>query len=202
VTEPHATQATPRPYRGLLVYAVLATPIAVIVALLASGWLTAWDGALVSMRPPPEDEALWARVLVVEDDGTNRELRWPLRAVKGLDVRLDPAAIPPVRVPPDAIRTRKALGELTFTVSPPGGATRRIATTSPQAAAVAVLAWLVGLFLRNMLVSGNPLDITPRPATLPAPLPPPGVPSRPDAPRGVYQPPPARTRGGRKRRKR
>jgi len=191
---------SPSPIRALLVYALIGTPIAVLVFLAATQFFSAWDGYAVGMLPLRSDDNGVYRVLVVEGDGTEREFRWPKEVAEGLGIPLTTVLAPPPRIPDDSPHTRKSRFSLYYLVEQPDGGHRIIPTTTPQALALAVLVWLIGLFARNMIVSGSPLSWNPRPTTLPAPLPPAGQVAQNRAARSRKGPPPPRLRGKKKHR--
>ena len=127
-------------------------------------------------------------VLIKTDDGSTSEQHWAAAAVDGLALPVDNLALAPRDVS-ERPRTKKARYTLTYSVQPaikidpleeeneapptdaaeapeeapkPEPEWRTYGTTSPQALAIALIAWLVGLGLRNMLTSGSPFDLQPR----------------------------------------
>jgi len=191
---------SPSPIRALLFYAVIGTPIAVLVFLAATQFFAAWDGYAVGMLPLRSEDNDAYRVLVVEEDGTEYQFRWPKEIAEGLGIPLTTVLAPPPRIPEDSPHTRKSRFTLHYLVQAPGGGHRIVPTTSPHALALAALVWVIGLFARNMIVAGSPLAWAPQPTTLPAPLPPAGQVAQNRAARSKKGPPPPRMRGKKKRR--
>ena len=76
-----------------------------------------------------------------------------------------------------------------------------VPTTSPSALALALLLWLMGLLLRNMIVSGSPFSFESRPTRLPEQLPTPGQVKQNKAARSKYGPPPPKRGKGKRRRR-
>ena len=116
-------------------------------------------------------------VLIKNDDGTTLEQNWTAEAVEKLVLPVDNLALAPRDVS-DRPRTKKEAYTLTYRVQPaikidlpdndeeaedgsaeptPEPEWSSYGTTSPQALAIALIAWIVGLGLRNMLTSGSPL---------------------------------------------
>lgn len=206
-------------------YTLIATPLAVLLFLLMSGIHQSWDGHVVSYRPFPEQGSATRQVLIVDDDFGGTEATWPVEAVTGLELQVDPTATPPLRIPDTAATTRKDFGSLWFTVTPPAEpdpeeeagdeassetsaappAERVLPTYSARTLSMAALMWLFGLAVHNMLRSGSPFSWERGDLSLP-PLPgPTGQPATSGAsqsqPRSRKGPPPPKPRrgGGRRR---
>lgn len=189
----------------LVRYVLVATPAAVLVFLLLCDLHRGWSGTVVSRRPLVSETATTQTVLIVDNDGDGVEATWPLTATEGADLVIDPTGTPPLRLPEGAPRTFKPRGALWFTVTLDDGTERTVPTTNPRALSLAVLLWLVGLAVHNMLRSGSPFSWSPGDLDLPAPQPASGQPA-PDpspsaAPRSRKGPPPPKPRrgGGRRR---
>jgi hypothetical protein len=110
--------------------------------------------------------------------------------VTPLKVPIDPQLIAPILVDEQFPTTRKRRFQLFFLVEKPDGTHDAVPTTSPQAVALAGLVFVIGLALRNMYVSGSPIDIVPRAHELPAALEKAGQIAQPKGPRSEYGPPP------------
>jgi hypothetical protein len=165
-----------------------------LVLLVASGFLSAWDGQVVSARPPRGDDPATVRVLIVGEHG-RREADWPADVVRELDLPVDPLAIGPRTA--TGPRTVKRRFSLSYTVE---GVAGEVGTTSPMAVGIAVLAALVVVAGRNMVVGGAPWTLVPRPRDPLGPLPPSGRPVAPKTSRPRAGPPPPRPAVGRGRR--
>jgi hypothetical protein len=101
-------------------------------------------------------------------------------------------------------RTSKAPWSLWFTITPAEGDARAVPTYSARTISVAVLLWVLGLAIHNMLRSGSPFSWEPGELSLPETQTPAGQPAptpgsqRPRSRKGP--PPPKRRRGGGRRR--
>jgi hypothetical protein len=186
----------------LLRYVVVATPLAVLLALALSGFFTAWDGRAIQARPAAAPEAPTRAVLVLADDGSYTEHAWPADLVQRLDLRSDVTGVPPNKPPEDAPRTLKSRFQVFFTVVPDGGASEAVPTLTARALSGAVLAWVLGLALFNMGRSGSPFSWERVERVLPTPEPAAGVVPPPPAAAARPQkgpPPPKRRKGARRR---
>lgn len=196
--------------RSFLVFLAAWIPLTGLLFLLVSGFLSSWTGQVVSVRAATsgETEQTTFQVLVVEDDQSSFESTWPADAVLGLDLRIDRLALPPSPLPEGLARTEKQRFTLSFTVTPEGGVAREISTATPQTFALAILALVGGILLRNMVVAGNPLSLDPKGVELVKAQAPPGRSTRPPAEGGEPSrrsrakkgPPPPRPRRGSGRR--
>ncbi len=171
-----------------------------VLFLFLSSFFASWRGRAVSVRRLDPERAM-VQVLVVEDDGARFETFWPREAVEGLDLPVDPLALPPSPLPEGLPRTRKKRFSLTFSVEPAGAAPRLVPTTSPGSLGLALLVFFLGIGVRNMVVAGTPFAIArpeapPRTHTAAPPVPP-----RRGRARGRKGPPPGRRRRGRGRRR-
>ncbi len=187
----------------LLRYVLVATPLAILAFLLLSDVHRAWDGHVVSIRPVPEGGSVTRTVLIVDDDRHGTEAVWPTEFVEGLPVQVDPTATPPLTIPDDAARTQKPRWSLWFTVQPNGGSARAIPTYSARTLSVALLLWMVGLAIHNMLRSGSPFSWVRGDLSLPASQPTTGQAPAPSATKARSRkgpPPPRRRRGAGRRR--
>lgn len=187
----------------LLRYALVGTPLALLVFLGLSDFATRWDGHVVSQRPAGAEDPAVLTVLVVDAEGEGTEVDWPAAVVRPLDLAIDPTGTPPNKIPETAATTSKDRFTFQFTVTPAEGEARVVPTTSARAVSLAVLAWVMGLALFNLMRSGSPWSWEARRLELPPPQP--GstqVPAAPTGPRIPQHgpPPPKRRRGGGRRR--
>lgn len=171
--------------------------VCVVVFLGASDFFSAWSGQAVSVRPSASPAPEVYEVLIAGRQGA-QERTWPAEVVNGLALPFDALAVPPVPIPADRPHTSKMRFTLHFLVEGEDGFDQ-VATTSPRALAVAVVLFLLGVGVRNMMVSGSPLSIEPRGVLLPKAQAAPGAPA--SATRGPPRkaPPPARRRRGPRR---
>lgn len=188
----------PSPLRGLLSWAALGIPTAVLVFLLAARFFVAWDGWVVGKRAIGSEAPTAWQVLVVDEDGEGRVLQWPTEVVEGLQIPIDPYLAPPPRIADDAPHTRKSRFALYYLVESAEGSHEIHPTTSPAALSMALVALLLTFFGRNMVVSGSPVSMTSRPTRLPDALPPAGQVVRRPGGRGKKGPPPPRGKRGRR----
>ncbi len=150
--------------RALLLYLVAQTAVVALIFLFVSSFFTAWDGAVVSVRQPRTPDPAVYKVLIMNTDGTSLERTWSAAIVTPLALPVDSLALAPSTFPEDAAKTRKARFQMNFLLQIPGaeGADptwTSFPTMSPQALGIALLAWLVGLGLRNMLYAGSPIAL-------------------------------------------
>lgn len=188
----------------LVRYALIVTPVSVLVFLVLSGFFDAWHGRVVSYRPSPSEEPAVLQVLVVAPDRTYSEHAWPADLVRDLTLPPNPSGVPSVKVEPEGPETTKNRFALSFDVSPAEGPTRRQPTTSARALSSAVLLWLLGLALHNMYLSGSPFSWAPRTRELPETSPRTGeIPQAAQRrrTRGRPGPPPPKPRRGQGRRR-
>lgn len=145
--------------RSFLLFATGWIPVSVGLFLLISGFFTAWEGQVVSVRnADPELPKL--QVLVVTDE-TEFERHWPRWALEDLDLRIDPRALPSKPLPEGLPTTVKERFTLSFTLTSEQGV-RTLSTATPQTLGLALFAFVFGLLGRNMLVAGNPFSLEPR----------------------------------------
>ncbi len=147
------------PVRKLLWFLPFNAVISVIFFLLGSQWLDAWEGSVTSRAPNPQGNVQLVGIQLENGEWTTR--RWPADLVKVLDVITESPVAPPLVTPEVAPKTKKSRFTLSFSVDVAGTA-RSVPTTSPGAFAFAILSFLAGIALRNMYVSGSPIDIQPR----------------------------------------
>jgi hypothetical protein len=194
--------------RSLVLFSVVHALLCAVVFLALAGFFDAWDGRAVSVREAKLDQQVF-QVLIVEPvpsgETIRREEQWPAVAIEGLDLPIDRLALPMPDPFLDRPATRKQRFQLGFTVTPSGGGTRWVPTSSPQSLAVAVLVFVLGVGLRNMVVAGSPIAITPRAPAPPGPSTPapPGdaAPEPTRASRSHQGPPPQKHRRGAGRRR-
>ncbi|MEN0065607.1 MAG: hypothetical protein AAGA48_25930 [Myxococcota bacterium] len=187
--------------RSLVAFIAVIVPLCVLVFLAASDFFTAWYGTAVSVFPARTEDPSSYEVLIVEpssEDGFIR--RWPANVVRKLNLPNDEFRIVPNE--PDAVlpETRKERFSLSFVIEPDEGDAITLPTTSPAAFGLTVLAFVLGIFGRNMIVSGSPFSLEPRGVYLPKGQAASGqvAPSRGSRPR--KGPPPQGRRKGRGRR--
>ena len=190
---------------NLLRYVLFATPVSALIFLGISGFFSSWNGHVVSVRPTTSDSPANYTVLIVDYSGDHSEVSWPANIVESLNLPFNPTGIPPTTIDEAAPKTTKLGYTLSFTVqeaqkddganeneSEDAPATQTGATTSPQTLAIALLIWLLGLGIHNMVLSGSPFDLTRRPKKLPQLAPAGQV--APTKRRGRKGPPPQRHR--------
>ncbi len=188
--------------RALLLWIGILVPVSVLVLLMTSGFLAQWDGTAASVRPAATENPTTRTVLIVDGDRYH-EREWPTLLVDQLDLPTNAAGIPPLELGDTLPATRKSRFQLQFHVTPADGSTFSHPTTSPRSAGVALLFFLAGIFIRNMVYSGSPLSIEPRGVTLPKALAPSGsvAPTGRGKPKGGRKgPPPGKRRRGKGRR--
>lgn len=187
--------------RALLVFGTAIVPVCVLVFLVASDFFAGWYGAAVSVRPAATDDPKVFEVLIVEPTGGTFRRAWPADLVREFELPVDAYGIVPDPIDPARPVTRKDRFTLSYTIE--GGedvADTELPTTSPASLGLAVLVFVLGIFGRNMIVSGSPFSLEPRGVYLPKAQAPSGqpVPSRGTRPR--KGPPPGGRRKGRGRR--
>ncbi len=153
---------TPSAVKPLLTYAAIGTPLAVLVFLLFSGFFSAWSGQVVAARAiSPDADPSFLSVVILEADGTYHERTWPKTVVKALKLPQSGLGVPPPIIPDDAPTTEKVQFALSFLLNEDGKPPQVVATTSPAALGLGLLAWIIGLMLRNGYVSGSPFTLHP-----------------------------------------
>ncbi len=187
---------TTTPVRSLLGFALWGTPLSALAFLAVAQFFTSWSGHVVSAWPAPEDAQV-QRVLLVDEDRDEHALAWPAELVRELDLPLDASGIAPVTLPEGAHHTVKSPFRLYFSVES-GDGHETVYTSSPRALGVGLMVWFLALAIRNMVVAGSPLQLTPRPTRLPQGLPAAGQVVPRQGPRPKKGPPPPR---GRRRRR-
>ncbi len=196
--------AIKREIRDLLIFAVGWVVVCVVVFLFASRFFHGWDGHAVSVLPTRSPDPAVYTVLIAEDD-RSLQVEWPAEVVGGLGLPVDSLAVPPTTIPAERPRTRKSLFQLHFLVQTTNsntgtGAWRAVPTSSPQAFALALVLFLIGLGVRNMVYAGTPFSLQKGKVLLPKGLATSGAP----APGGRVRrsrkgPPPGKKRRGRRR---
>jgi len=189
------------PIRAVLTYSLFGVPLAALVFLLSASFFTAWDGYAVAARPLGAERSIPIayEVLVVDDAGDERVLRWSTPVVEGRFIELANVLAAPPAIPDTAPHTSKSRFTLHYLVERDTGGHDLIPTTSPQSLGLALLVWLLGLAIRNMVMSGSPLSFESRPTVLPAALPPSGRVADNVVSKSKQGPPPPRPRKGRGR---
>lgn len=189
--------------RSFALFTVFWAPACVVLFLLISGFTSAWDGKVVSVRSAHEDLPKLQVLVVTPDD--NFEAWWPREALVPLDLAIDPLALPVKPLPDDLPTTHKDRFTLSFTLAD-DSTTQVLPTATPQTFGLALLAFFLGLLGRNMVVAGNPFSLEPRGVELVKAQPSPGSAAPPTAPtktrnRGRKGPPPPKRRRGSGRRR-
>lgn len=189
------------PIRAILTYSLLGVPVAALVFLLTARFFSAWDGYVVAARPLGADRSVPSayEVLVVDDAHDERVLQWSTKVVEGREIPFTSILVPPPSIPETAPHTSKSRFRLHFLVEKDGGGHEVVPTTSPSSLALALLVWLIGLAIRNMVTSGSPLSFEARATVLPAALPPAGRVADNPVSKSKQGPPPPRPRKGRGR---
>lgn len=163
--------------RALGIFLVPWLAACVLVFLGASDFFTAWSGQAVSVRPPTSEDPAVYRVLVV-DGAKSLERTWPAEVVERLSLPVDATGVPPLTLPADRPRTSKLRFHLHFLVeNPEGEGWLTVPTTSPRSLGLALVVFVLGLGVRNMMWSGSPVSIRQREAYLPPEQPPAGQPA-------------------------
>ena len=147
--------------RAFVLFMLGWVPATVVCFLYLSGFFQSWTGHAVSVRPVEED-AVMARVLIVDETGDAFEDWWPLEMLEGIDLPFDRLAIPPSTVPEGSPRTQKALYTMSYTIEPADGGSRVVSTATPTTLGLSLVILLLGVALRNMLYAGNPFSLEPR----------------------------------------
>jgi|GEM_PF-4769860 len=156
------------PLRSLLKFIPFQLALSVVVFLLASQWLDAWEGKVTSRAAEPQGDLQLVGIELENEEWTTR--RWPSDIVKQLDVRSEARLAPPLVAPDNAPQTSKSRFSLSFQVWREGKP-MEVPTTSPGSLGVALLAFFGGIALRNMYVSGSPIGLHPRDRIPPDPVP-------------------------------
>ncbi len=197
-----AAPVTPAHLRAFILFAAAIAPVCVLAFLIASQFFVAWEGRVTGVNPLGTGEPTAYQVVIASEDHTYEVRTWPAETVAQLKVPYDPLLVPPSVVGDSFPQTTKGRFQLHFLVTDEAGANLLVPTTSPQALGVAVLLAILFLAVRNGYVSGNPIDIRPRATELPAPLPPSGqVAPALAGQKGRFQPPPPKSKGGRRQRR-
>ncbi len=189
------------PLRAILSYALVGTPIAVLVFLFATRFFVSWDGHVVGMQPYQAADPEWYTVLVVEPDRNERRFQWKAEIVEGREIPITQILAPPPTIPDEAIHTQKSRFSLHYLIQRLDGGHDLVPTTTPQALVLALLVWVLGLLLRNMIYAGSPFSLASRPTVLPRALPPAGQVAPGQGPRSKKGPPPPRPSKGQGRRR-
>jgi hypothetical protein len=201
MSEPSAerqpSNGTAAAIRGLLVYLAIAVPIAAGLFLYSADLLDAYHGAAACHRPLPRSDGVGDQVMrfvLVRPGNDDLELVLPTAAFESYDLPRCNSGVPPRDLVEGAPEVHKSAFDLSFSVED-----RSWPTTSPGDLFLPVLLLLLGLPLRNYLVTGSPLllagDYTPPPVLQTRP--------RASAPKstGIGPPPAVKRRGGRRRRR-
>lgn len=156
------------PALRLLLRDTLATGLlAVLFFLWVSSFFTAWSGHAVSVRASQDDRPSAYRVLIIEENENEIEVDWPAEVVEGRGLPINNLAIPPADIPEERPQTRKSRFQLVFYVENEEGVNDVVATTSPRGLGLTFIVWALMIALRNMLMSGSPLDYERRERILP-----------------------------------
>lgn len=147
------------------------TPIAVLVFLASSSYFTEWDGVAVSVRNSYSENPSNYEVLIVNTEGTNVTKTWDAAVVAPLNLPVDATGLPPVTMPDDLPGTKKYKYSLQFLIDVPveEGETsgfEPFTTTSPFSLGLAVMTWILGILIRNMMYGGSPFMLERRGVSL------------------------------------
>jgi hypothetical protein len=194
-SEPQAA-TTGAAIRGLLIYLLIALPLATVLFLFSADLLDAYHGTATCHRPLAGSDGVDDQVMrfVLERPGNpDLELVLPTQAFVGHELPRCPNGVPPRQRAEGAPEVHKDAFSLTFQVGERGWP-----TTSPADLFFPLLLLVLGLPLRNYLVTGSPVRLAGRYT------PPPVLQSRPPAPRAARpgMGPPPKPKGGRRRRRR
>ena len=189
--------------RALSLYVIAQTAAVVLIFLFVSSFFASWHGEAVSViQPRAEDPAVY-QVLIANRDGTSLQRSWPASVVSGLGLPVDNLALRPVKIPDDAIQTRKSRYQLHFLLQRPAEdgemSWQSVPTTSAQGVGIALLAWFIALGLRNMVYAGSPVAIERSRVFLPKAQAAAGTAAGTGMSRGRKGPPPGRKRRGPRR---
>jgi len=190
---------TPSPRRGLLLYATIATPIAVLVFLFSARFFVAWDGQIVAMQPIGSSHPDAYETLLMAPGEPTRQVKLAADVVEGRGIPITNVLAPPPTIPSAAIHTRKSRFALYYLIDTRAGGHDIIPTTSPLSLALAVAVWVFGLMVRSVIVAGSPFAMVPGPKRTPRPLPTLDEIDERKARRSKKGPPPPRPRKGRGR---
>jgi hypothetical protein len=182
--------------RGLLIYLLIALPVASVLFLFSADLLDAYHGTAVCYRPMQGSDGVDDQVMrfVLERPGSeDLELVLPTTAFAGHELPRCPNGVPPRERSDGAPEVHKDAFSLRFTV-----ADRGWPTTTPADLFFPLLLLVLGLPLRNYLVTGSPLRLAGRYT------PPPILQARPPAQRTTRpgKGPPPKPKGSRRRRRR
>ena len=94
------------PLRVILRYALVATPVAVLVFLIAGRFFVSWDGHIVAVRPMTSPDPTHLQVLILAVDRSEQVVQWPIEVLEGRDVPMTGILAPPPKIPDTAPHTR------------------------------------------------------------------------------------------------
>jgi hypothetical protein len=192
------TEPSTHPLPSLALYTAIAGPLAVLVLLVWSGFFWGADGWIAAHRVFVDDNPMTA-VVVEDSEGAAWDLLLPTPVVKRLAVPELRSGFLTPRKPKLFPTLHKDRFSLELTLVHADGVVEIVPTTSPYGLAAAVLLFVVGFFVRNMLVSGSPLYMSRRPMA-PVAQATAGQPAARRKERGTKGPPPKGRRKGQRRR--
>jgi hypothetical protein len=171
---PSPSPSTARAVRGLLIYLAVALPLAAALFLVSADLFDAYHGTAACHRPlagsdGADDQVM--RFVLVRPGASDLELELPTQAFAGYDIPRCPRGIPSSTLPDGVPEVHKSAFELQFSV-----AEKPWPTTTPADLFFPLVLLVLGLPLRNFLVTGSPF---PRPqgrASAPQALTEPGAP--------------------------
>jgi hypothetical protein len=185
----------------LIAFLVLNMAICTVLFLFICDFFSSYEGSAVSYLPYDIQKVKVTPVLIVEQDGTTFQRNWDVKLVQKMELPSDPEAAAPTGDTASLPTVKKSQFTLYFRVLSADMKTKTIIpTTSPYALGVIVLLGVLALFLRNMYVSGSPLQIQRRGRKKLKTLAPMGQPANARKSRGKG-PPPKHVRKGRGRRR-
>lgn len=190
---------TPSPRRALLIYTVIATPIAVLVFLASARFFAAWDGQIVGMQAIGTGRPNAYEVLLMAPSEPPHEVKLAADVVEGRGIPISEVLAPPPTLPAGALHTKKSRFSLSYQIEEKGGGFDTIPTTRPTSLALAVAVWILGLMVRNVIVAGSPFAMVPGPKPAPRQIPTMDEIEERKARRSKKGPPPPRPHRGRGR---
>ncbi len=197
-TDTANTATTAAAIRGLLLYLAIALPLATGLFLFSADLLDAYHGTAACHRPlqgsdGADDQVM--RFVLERPNADDLELVLPTPAFSGYELPRCPNGIPPRTLAEGAPQVHKSAFTLQFQVDE-----RSWPTTTPADLFFPLLLLVLGLPLRNWMVTGSPVRLagryTPPPVLQARPK------SRAPSSSGKGPPPSHKRKGGRRRRRR
>jgi len=142
-------------------YALVASPVCILIFLWLAGFFAAWEGAAVGRRPAAGDAASAVSVVIVTDDGRVTEAPFPTELAERLELPVLRGDLVGTVPSPRAPRTSKSMFSLYFLVTPADRAEVQPSAT-PSAVLWPALLFLLGFLVHNVVISGLPWQWVPR----------------------------------------